>query len=85
VKRDGQRGGVRRVAIIPESDLYRLVMRSKLPAAEKFEEWVVEEVLPEIRKHGAYVKADDTMDDSEIMARGLLALSIVHPLILPLL
>lgn len=40
---------------IPESDLYRLVMRSKLPEAEKFQDWVVEDILPTIRKHGAYL------------------------------
>lgn len=40
--------------IIPERDVYRLVMRSKLPAAERFEEWVVGEVLPSIRKSGSY-------------------------------
>ncbi|MBR7919026.1 hypothetical protein KDX16_24845 [Burkholderia vietnamiensis] len=41
--------------LIPERDVYRLVMRSKLPTAERFEEWVVGEVLPSIRKTGAYV------------------------------
>lgn len=40
--------------IIPERDIYRLVMRSKLPEAERFEEWVVGEVLPSIRKTGGY-------------------------------
>ena len=40
--------------VIPERDLYRLVMRSKLPTAEVFEEWVVGEVLPSIRKTGGY-------------------------------
>lgn len=40
--------------IIPERDVYRLVMRSKLPAAERFEDWVVGEVLPSIRKTGSY-------------------------------
>jgi prophage antirepressor-like protein len=34
--------------------MYRLIMRSKLPAAERFEEWVVGEVLPTIRKTGGY-------------------------------
>lgn len=43
------------VNIIPERDVYRLIMRSKLPSAERFEEWVVGEVLPSIRKHGAYM------------------------------
>ena len=42
------------VSIIPERDVYRLIMRSRLPEAEKFEEWVVGEILPSIRKHGAY-------------------------------
>lgn len=41
--------------IIPESDVYRLVMRSNLKDAERFQDWVVEEVLPSIRKHGAYL------------------------------
>lgn len=40
--------------IIPESDVYRLVMRSNLPDAERFQDWVVEEVLPSIRKAGGY-------------------------------
>src|SRR5690625_4106329 len=41
-------------AIIPERDVYRLIMRSKMPEAEEFEEWVVGEVLPSIRKTGGY-------------------------------
>ena len=40
--------------IIPESDVYRLIMRSNLPTAERFQDWVCEEVLPDIRKHGFY-------------------------------
>ncbi|MDI2589841.1 BRO family protein [Pseudomonas sp. 681] len=47
-------GQVRAVQIIPERDLYRLVMKSKLPAAEQFEEWVVGQVLPSIRKTGSF-------------------------------
>jgi prophage antirepressor-like protein len=47
-------GQVRNVKVIPERDLYRLVMRSKMPAAEAFEEWVVGEILPSIRKTGGY-------------------------------
>ncbi|WP_373711766.1 phage antirepressor [Jeotgalibaca porci] len=41
--------------LIPESDVYRLVFRSKLPEAEKFENWVTSEVLPSIRKYGGYL------------------------------
>ena len=44
------------INIIPESDFYRLVLRLKLPQAEAFQDWVVEEVLPAIRKHGTYTK-----------------------------
>ena len=47
---------------IPEGDLYRLIIRSKLPAAERFEHWVFDELLPTIRKYGAYV-TDDTLDE----------------------
>lgn len=47
--------GVQPTKMIGESDVYRLVMRSKLPEAEKFQDWVVEDILPTIRKHGAYM------------------------------
>ena len=47
-------GQLRRVLIIPEADLYRLVLKSTLPAAERFESWVMEEVLPQIRQNGSY-------------------------------
>lgn len=43
---------------IPEGDLYRLIVNSKLPSAEKFEQWVFDEVLPSIRKHGLYAKEE---------------------------
>ena len=46
--------GVQQMSYINEGDLYRLIMKSKLPAAEKFESWVVDEVLPTIRKTGSY-------------------------------
>ena len=43
------------MAFIPEGDVYRLIIGSKLPSAERFEHWVFDEVLPCIRKHGAYM------------------------------
>ena len=58
-------GQVRAVQIIPERDMYRLVMKSKLPAAEQFEEWVVGQVLPTIRKTGAYTA--QPADNSKII------------------
>ncbi len=48
-------GGVQEVKLIPEGDLYRLIVSSKLPQAEKFERWVFDEVLPSIRRNGGYV------------------------------
>lgn len=42
------------VLVIPEGDMYRLIVNSKLPTAEKFERWVMDEVLPSIRKKGYY-------------------------------
>ncbi|MBO8158856.1 phage antirepressor [Thermosyntropha sp.] len=48
-------GGSQEINFIPEGDLYRLIIRSKLPAAERFERWVFDEILPTIRKHGAYM------------------------------
>ncbi len=61
---------------IPESDIYRLVMRSKLPEAEKFQDWVVEEVLPSIRKTGSYsVPQSAPMTDLELVSRAFL---VVH-------
>ena len=48
-------GGTQTVNYIPEGDLYRLIVSSKLPQAEKFERWVFDEVLPSIRHSGGYV------------------------------
>lgn len=46
------------LTIIPEPDLYRLIIGSKLPGAERFESWIMEEVLPSIRQHGGYLTPD---------------------------
>jgi prophage antirepressor-like protein len=63
---------------IPEGDLYRLIIRSKLPAADKFETWVFDEVLPSIRRDGAYIN-DDILrrmrEDSEFTDRLLQRIS----------
>lgn len=47
------------MSFIPEGDVYRLIARSKLESAERFEKWVFDEVLPTIRKTGGYVSNDD--------------------------
>lgn len=60
------------ILFITEGDIYRLIMKSKLPSAEKFERWVMEEVLPSIRKNGGYIAGQETLSDEELMAKALL-------------
>lgn len=64
IYRSNQRGNPN-VIIIPEGDLYRLIVRSKLPEAEKFEAWVMEDVLPSIRKRGGYLSPSVDFADPE--------------------
>lgn len=47
--------GNQEMNFIPEGDIYRLAAKSELPGAERFESWIFDEVLPSIRKHGAYM------------------------------
>ncbi len=64
----GQRGGW----LINESGLYSLVLSSKLPTAKKFKRWVTSEVLPSIRKHGAYMtpeKLEEALLDPDTLIR----------------
>ena len=65
-------GGKQETTIIDEAGVYSLVMRSKLPKAEQFQEWVTSEVLPAIRKTGGYINGSETMSDAEIMAKALM-------------
>lgn len=55
-------GGEQEVKVIPEGDIYRLIIKSKLPNAEKFESWVFDEVLPSIRKNDGYIHT--TVEDT---------------------
>ena len=50
-----KKGRTQNTRFISEGNLYRLIVHSKLPTAERFERWVFDEVLPSIRKHGAYL------------------------------
>ena len=55
--------------VIPEGDIYRLIMKSQLPSAEKFEEWVCDEILPTLRETGTYTvprKQDSYMIENPI-------------------
>lgn len=64
----GQRGGW----FINESGLYSLILSSKLPTAKKFKHWVTSEVLPAIRKTGAYTKQIDNRPTEVILSEALL-------------
>ncbi|MDL2294747.1 phage antirepressor [Ruminococcaceae bacterium OttesenSCG-928-D13] len=60
---------VSKAILINESGLYSLILSSKLPTAKKFKRWVTSEVLPSIRKHGAYATRDvleGALDDPEL-------------------
>jgi len=48
-------GGVQSLSYIPEGDVYRLIVGSKLPSAQRFETWLFDQVVPSIRQHGAYI------------------------------
>ena len=65
----GQRGAT----LINESGLYSLILSSRLPSAKEFKHWVTSEVLPSIRKNGAYIRNQENMTPAEIVARGLIA------------
>lgn len=65
-------GGSQEMLIIQEGDVYRLIMKSKLPAAEKFESWVMDEVLPQIRQTGGYIPIVEEDDAETIMAKALM-------------
>lgn len=51
-------GGVQTMTFIPEGDVYRLITKSHLPSAQRFESWVFDEILPAIRKTGGYMSSD---------------------------
>ena len=59
-------------SLIPEGDVYRLIMKSKLESAQEFESWVMDEVLPSIRQTGGYIPINNEMSDAEIMAKALM-------------
>ena len=68
-------GQNRNMTVINESGLYSLILSSKLPTAKKFKRWVTSEVLPAIRKHGAYMtdqKAYDITHNKDALADLLL-------------
>lgn len=66
-------GGIQETNFIPEGDVWRLIIRSNLPQAEKYERWVFDEVLPAIRKHGMYA-TDELIANPDIAIAAFQAL-----------
>ncbi len=66
-------GGDQKMVCVTEPGFYKLVMRSRKPEAKAFQRWVTHEVLPALRRDGAYVASDGTEDDDVLMARALFA------------
>lgn len=65
-------GGIQHMTLINESGFYSLVLGSKLPNAKEFKRWVTKEVLPSVRKHGAYMTPETiekTLTDPDFIIR----------------
>lgn len=60
------------IKYINEGNLYRLIARSNLPEAEKFESWIFDEVVPSVRKNGGYIQASVEDTPEEIMAKAVI-------------
>ena len=65
-------GGIQTMKMITEGDIYRLVIKSQLPQAEKFESWVFDNVLPSIRKNGGYIANQEQMTPEQVVANALI-------------
>lgn len=56
---------------LTESGLYKLLMKSRKPRAERFQDWITDEVIPQIRKTGGYIPHNQNMSEAEIMAAAM--------------
>jgi len=74
-------GVVADILFIPEGDVYRLIIKSKMPEAAQFETWVFDEVLPSIRRNGGFATDEDYFlnrylpyadERTKVMFRGML-------------
>ena len=74
-------GGIQNMTVINESGLYSLILSSKLPQAKAFKRWVTSDVLPSIRKHGAFITEEtleNMLNSNEFTASLLDALEEEH-------
>ena len=68
-----QRGGAQSLKIINEPGLYALALSSRKPEAKAFKRWITHEVIPSIRKNGAYISGQEHMTDMELISKAVIA------------
>lgn len=72
-------GREQEATFINESNLYKVIFQSRKPSAERFTDWVTDEVIPSIRKNGGYIANQEQMTPEQIVAN---ALVVAHNIIL---
>lgn len=65
-------GRKQNATFINESNLYKVIFQSRKPSAEKFTDWVTDEVIPSIRKNGGYIANQEQMTPEQIVANALI-------------
>lgn len=66
------KGGIQNMVFINESNLYKVIFQSRKPSAERFTDWVTDEVIPSIRKNGGYISNQEKMTPEQIVANALI-------------
>lgn len=66
------KGGNQKLLYINEANLYKTIFQSRKESAQRFTDWVTDEVLPSIRKNGGYIAGQETLSDEELMAKAIL-------------
>ena len=64
------KGGMQNMVFINESNLYKVIFQSRKPSAERFTDWVTDEVIPSIRKTGSYAVPMTTGEQIQLLAQG---------------
>ena len=70
-------GGSQEMSTVNEPGLYSLILGSRKPEAKAFKRWITHDVIPSIRKHGAYIEGQEQMDDLSLIAKALIAANSV--------
>ena len=65
-------GREQEATFINESNLYKVIFQSRKPSAERFTDWVTDEVIPSIRKNGGYIANQEQMTPEQIVANALI-------------